>query len=69
MYTAKDFTGWYKASSSGDKDGCVEISFGKPGFVAMRNNSDGDDGPVIVMTDLEFDCFKQGFRDGEFERP
>lgn len=58
---------WRKASRSTDDGGCVEVAFLPDGRVAMRD-SKHPDGPVLVYTAFEWECFVDGVENGEFTR-
>ncbi len=57
---------WRKASKSSDGQGCFELSFDRPGMVAVRDSKLGDGSPVLEFTLHEFECFKDGIAKGEF---
>lgn len=59
---------WFKATASTTGNGCVEIAHLPDGGVAVRN-SRHPEGEVIRYTAHEWDCFLDGARKGEFDRP
>ena len=58
---------WRKSAKSADNGGCVEIAFLDRGDVAVRD-SKHPDGPVLVYTAFEWECFVDGVEKGEFNR-
>lgn len=58
---------WRKSTKSQDNGGCVEVAE-LPGGIAIRD-SKNPDGPVLVFSALEWDCFLDGVERGEFPRP
>ena len=42
-----------------DKGDCVEINFGRPGLVAIRDSKLADS-PVLVFSESEWDAFTRG---------
>ncbi len=59
---------WVKASASSGSSGCVEIAHIGDGQVALRDSKHRGDMP-FVFTRHEWDCFLDGARNGEFDRP
>jgi Domain of unknown function (DUF397) len=58
---------WLKSSRSGPTGGnCVEIATVAGGVVAVRN-SKHPDGPALIFTQAEWDAFRRGVADGEFD--
>lgn len=58
---------WRKAAKSSNNGGCVEIAFLDNGNVALRD-SKHPDGPVLIYTAFEWECFVDGVDKGEFNR-
>lgn len=57
---------WKKSTRSGPvSDNCVEIAF-VDGAIAMRDSKDPA-GPVLLFTAGEWDAFRGGMKDGEFD--
>lgn len=57
---------WHKARASGEEGNCVEVAdFGDT--VAVRDSKDPD-GPKLVFTPFEWECFLDGVNKGEFNR-
>jgi hypothetical protein len=66
--TALTAVRWVKSSRSGPTGGnCMEIAVLADGSIAMRN-SRHPDGPALVFTRAEWDAFRGGVADGEFDR-
>jgi hypothetical protein len=59
---------WFKAQASTSGTGCVEVAHLPDGGVAMRH-SQKPDAEVIQYSAFEWDCFLDGARRGEFDRP
>lgn len=57
---------WRKAQKSIGQGGCVEVA-DLGGAVALRDSKDPQ-GPALVFTPLEWDCFLDGARNGEFNQ-
>ena len=58
---------WRKSTKSQDNGGCVEVA-DLPGHIAIRDSKQPD-GPVLVFSALEWDCFLDGVAKGEFPGP
>jgi hypothetical protein len=59
---------WRKSARCGANGTCVEIA-GLPGrTVAIRDSTDGEDGPVLVLSAAEWRTFLTAVRTGGFER-
>jgi uncharacterized protein DUF397 len=59
--------GVWRKSTLSHQSGCVEVAV-FASHVAVRNSADPD-GPVLLFTPHEWQCFVGGVRDGEFEPP
>jgi len=59
-------TTWKKSTMSASNGGCVEVADGGDA-IALRD-SKNPDGPKLVFTPLEWDCFLDGVHKGEFTR-
>lgn len=57
---------WRKATASGMNGGCVEVA--DLGHVIAVRDSKNPDGPKLVFTPTEWDCFLDGAVNGEFQR-
>jgi hypothetical protein len=55
---------WHKSAKSGANGGCVEVA-NLGDSVALRD-SKNPDGPVLMFTQFEWDCFLDGAEKGEF---
>ena len=52
---------WERSPLCGpDMGDCVEVNFGKPGLVAIRDSKLADS-PVLVFSESEWDAFTRGF--------
>ncbi len=52
---------WERSPLCGPDEGdCVEVNFGNPGLVAIRDSKLAD-GPVLVFSESEWDTFTRGF--------
>jgi hypothetical protein len=68
--TATALTGarWLKSARSGPTGGnCVEVAPLTGGDIALRN-SRHPDGPALIFTAAEWDAFRGGIADGDFDR-
>ncbi|MFJ6214579.1 DUF397 domain-containing protein [Streptomyces sp. NPDC092296] len=59
---------WMKAKASSGEGACVEIAHLPGGGVALRDSKDLGIQPH-VYTAREWDCFLEGAKAGEFDRP
>ncbi len=57
---------WFKATASGGNGGCLEVCRDFPGWVAIRDNEDLDN-PPLVVTEHVWRCFMDGAQKGEFD--
>ena len=57
---------WRKSSLSGSSANCVETCRLTDGLVAVRDSKDRL-GPVLVFTPAEWEAFRHGLRDSEFD--
>ena len=57
---------WRRSTKSQDNGGCVEIA-DLDGHIALRD-SKAPDGPILVFTTFEWECFLDGVDKGEFPR-
>jgi len=57
---------WFKAADSDSGGNCVEVSF--DGDTIKIRDSKDPDGPQLTFTSAEFESFKHGVRNGEFDR-
>ena len=58
---------WRKSTHSAN-NGCVEVAFAD-GRVGVRDSKQHGRGPVLVFTAHEWEAFRAGAREGEFELP
>lgn len=67
--TAEATGRFIKASASYANGGCVEVAAcpGDGGCVEVRDSKDKD-GPTLHFTAIEWDCFLDGAKRGEFDR-
>jgi hypothetical protein len=63
-----DHARWFKSAASSANGGCLEVSFPKTGYVALRDNEDLDN-PPLVVTEHVWRCFLDGAGKGEFNIP
>lgn len=59
---------WFKSQASNSGEGCVEISHLPDGGVAVRHSKSPED-TVVAYSAWEWDCFIDGAKKGEFDRP
>lgn len=59
---------WFKAQASNSGNGCVEIAHLPDNGVAVRH-SQRPDAEMIHYSAFEWDCFLDGAKKGEFDRP
>lgn len=59
---------WFKAQASNSGTGCVEIAHLPDGGVAVRHSLKPE-ATTIEYSAFEWDCFLDGARKGEFDRP
>jgi hypothetical protein len=57
---------WKKSTRSNGSGNCVEVATNLPGIVAVRDNKDRGNGPVLIFTPAEWDAFVGGTKNGEF---
>lgn len=57
---------WVKSAKSANNGGCVEVA-DLGDHIALRNSREPE-GPVLVFTTFEWDCFVDGVDHGEFTR-
>jgi uncharacterized protein DUF397 len=55
----------WRRARCGAAGACVEIASLPQGRVAIRDGKSGDDGPVLVFTQAEWDAFTAAIRTGE----
>lgn len=67
-YTLPSDLTWFKATASNSGNGCVEVAHMPDGGVALRH-SQKPDAEIIFYSAFEWDCFLDGARKGEFDRP
>jgi hypothetical protein len=58
---------WIKSSYSSGQGNCVEAGTLPDGGVAVRDSKDHGAGPVLGFTRAEWDAFRAGMGDGEFD--
>lgn len=58
---------WRKSSFSMGMGDCLEVAFLDSGEVALRDDKNGDEGPVLMFTHSEWQAFLSGAKDGEFD--
>lgn len=63
--SSEEFTGWRKATYSGNGSGCVEVGRG-PGLVGVRDTKDRDGGMLAVPAD-GWAAFVAGVKAGQFD--
>ncbi|MFY1637422.1 DUF397 domain-containing protein [Solwaraspora sp. WMMB335] len=57
---------WRKSRKSSTNGGCVEVA--NLGHAYALRDSKNPDGPVLVFTPEEWDCFLDGAEKGEFRQ-
>jgi Domain of unknown function (DUF397) len=60
-------TEWKKSSYSAHAGNCVEVAELSRGKVGVRDSKNGNDGPVLTVTLLEWKFFLALARAGEFD--
>lgn len=60
---------WQKSSFSQLNGNCFEISRPRPGRIGVRDTKDKGKGPVLILTDAEWNAFLAGAKEGEFDTP
>jgi hypothetical protein len=68
MINEDTFTGWRKSTWSSGGDNCVEIGFADDGRVGIRDTEQGGHGPWLIFRAGEWDAFRRGVKDGEFDQ-
>jgi Domain of unknown function (DUF397) len=68
MDTLSDELHWFKAQASNSGNGCVEIAHLPDGGVAVRHSQEPG-AATIRYSAFEWDCFLDGAKGGEFDRP
>lgn len=59
---------WFKSTMSSANGGCLEVAHLNDGRVAVRDTEDPGNAP-FVLSAFVWDCFLDGARKGEFDRP
>ena len=67
MINEDTFTGWRKSTWSSGGDNCVEIGFADDGRVGIRDTEQEGRGPWLIFRAGEWDAFRRGIKDGEFD--
>lgn len=66
MFEQIDPDRWRKSTRSGAQGNCVEVADLPDGGRAVRDSKDPT-GPVLRFTAAEWDAFREGMKDGEFD--
>lgn len=63
------FAEWRKAPQSGPSEGCLYVSRAGDGSgdVALAESTDGERGPVIVLSRRSWEAFLEGAKTGAFD--